>query len=135
MAEKTYHGSCHCGSVKIKAKIDLSKGTGRCNCTYCRKVRSWSVIIKPENFELLAGQESLSDYQFGTFSGHHLFCKNCGCRPFGRGHVEEIGGAFVSIALACLDDVDAQELIDAPVTYFDGLNNNWFNKPAEIRHL
>ncbi|WP_413568458.1 GFA family protein [Bdellovibrio sp. HCB117] len=135
MAEKTYHGSCHCGSVKIKAKIDLSKGTGRCNCTYCRKVRSWSVIIKPENFELLAGQESLSDYQFGTFSGHHLFCKNCGCRPFGRGHVEEIGGDFVSIALACLDDVDAQELIDAPVTYFDGLNNNWFNKPAEIRHL
>lgn len=135
MAEKTYHGSCHCGSVKIKAKIDLSKGTGRCNCTYCRKVRSWSVIIKPENFELLAGQESLSDYQFGTFSGHHLFCKNCGCRPFGRGHVEEIGGDFVSIALACLDDVDAQELIDAPVKYFDGLNNNWFNKPAEIRHL
>lgn len=135
MAEKTYHGSCHCGSVKIKAKIDLSKGTGRCNCSYCRKVRSWSVIVKPEAFELLSGEDSLSDYQFNTMSGHHTFCKNCGCRPFGTGYLEELGGEFVSIAISCLDDVQPAELVDAPITYFDGLNNNWWNKPAEIRHL
>lgn len=134
MAEKTYQGSCHCGSVKIKAQIDLSKGTGRCNCTYCRKVRNWSVIVKPEAFELVAGAESLSDYQFGTFSNHHLFCKTCGCRLFGKGYVEEIGGDYVSIILSCLD-IQPEELIEAPITYFDGLNNNWWNKPTEVRHL
>ncbi|MES2801153.1 MAG: GFA family protein [Bdellovibrionota bacterium] len=135
MAEKTYQGSCHCGAVKIKAKIDFSKGTGRCNCTYCRKVRNWSVIIKPEDFELISGENNLSDYQFGTLSGHHLFCKSCGCRPFGRGFVEELGGPYVSIVLSCLEDVQPEELIAASITYFDGLNNNWWNKPAEIRHL
>lgn len=135
MAEKTYHGSCHCGSVNIKAKIDLTKGTGRCNCTYCRKVRNWTVIIKPEAFELVSGAESLSDYQFGTFSNHHLFCKTCGCRLFGKGYVEEIGGDYVSIVLSCLEDIQPEELIAAPITYFDGLNNNWWNKPTEVRHL
>ncbi len=133
--EKTYHGSCHCGAIKYEAKIDLSKGTGRCNCSYCRKVRSWSVIVKPEAFKLLSGEEHLSDYQFGTKSGHHHFCKNCGTRPFGHGYVEEIGGAFVSLAISCIDDVTEEELINAPVTYFDGLNNNWFNRPSEVRHL
>lgn len=135
MAEKTYHGSCHCGAVKIKAKIDISKGTGWCNCTYCRKVRNWSVIIKPEAFELVSGEYNLSDYQFGTLSGHHLFCKSCGCRPFGKGFVEEIGGDYVSIALSCLEDIELEELIAAPITYFDGLNNNWWNKSTEVRHL
>lgn len=135
MAEKTYHGGCHCGAVKYKTKIDLSKGTGRCNCTYCAKVRNWSVIIKPEAFELISGKDNLSDYQFGTFAGHHLFCKTCGCRSFGNGYVEEMGGAYVSIVLSCLEDVTPEELIAAPITYFDGLNNNWWNKPAEVRHL
>lgn len=135
MAEKTYHGSCHCGAVKIKANIDLAKGSGRCNCTYCRKVRNWSVLIKPEAFELVSGEHNLSDYQFGTLRGQHLFCKSCGCRPFGKGFVEEIGGDYVSIALSCLEDIEVEELIAAPITYFDGLNDNWCNKPVEVRHL
>jgi hypothetical protein len=40
-----------------------------------------------------------------------------------------------SIKLAALDDVDPSELIEAPVMYSDGRNNNWWNAPAETRHL
>jgi hypothetical protein len=56
-------------------------------------------------------------------------------RPFGRGHIEEIGGDYVSVKLACLDDIDPAELAEAPVRYFDGRANNWWNPPAETRHL
>lgn len=133
--EKTYHGSCHCGAVKFRARIDLSKGTSKCNCSVCVKTRNWSVIIKPDAFELLSGENDLSDYQFSSKSFHHLFCKHCGVRPFGRGNLDAPGGEYIAPKVYCLDDLDPQELIDAPVMYCDGLHNNWWESPAEVRHL
>ena len=41
----------------------------------------------------------------------------------------------VSINLAALDDLDPAELVDAPITYFNGRDNAWMEKPAETRHL
>jgi hypothetical protein len=93
------------------------------------------VIVKPEAFRQLAGEGESSDYQFGTKTGHHLFCKNCGVQPFARGHLDVLGGDFYSIIVACLDDLNPSELADAPVTYSGGRNNDWQSPPAEIRHL
>jgi hypothetical protein len=132
---KTYHGSCHCKRVTFEADLDLSQGTGKCNCSYCWKVRNWSMIIKPQAFRLLSGEEDLSDYQFGGKVGHHLFCKHCGVRTFGRGNIPEIGGEYCSIILASLDDLEPAQLAEAPVRYFNGRDNDWFNTPLEIRHL
>jgi hypothetical protein len=132
---KTYKGSCHCGAVRFEADIDLAQGTNKCNCSICTKTRNWNVIIKPDAFRLISGADALSDYQFGSKAGHHLFCRTCGVRSFERGYIEQIGGDYVSIKVASLDDVPPQELIDAPVKYANGRDNSWWTPPAETRHL
>ena len=135
MTLKTYHGSCHCGAVRFEADIDLEQGTGKCNCTICAKSRNWGVLLKPDAFRLRSGEEALTDYQFGSKSGLYLFCRTCGIHPFGKGYVEAIGGDYVSVQLASLDGLDLAEWVQAPETYADGRNDNWWNPPAETRHM
>ncbi len=133
--KKTYTGSCHCGAVHYEADIDLSVGTSKCNCSICTKKRTWITIVQPDAFRLQQGEAELTEYQFGSNNIHHLFCKHCGVSSFGWGDIPELGGKVYSINVACLDNANLDELINAPITYFDGRNNNWQSAPAEIRHL
>lgn len=135
MSLKTYTGSCHCGKVRFEADIDLSAGSGKCNCSICSKLRAWGSTIKPDAFRLLAGESELTKYEFGSRSVQRRFCKHCGIHLFGTGHIAEIGGDFCSVNLACLDQLDPAELASIPVRYSDGLNNNWWSAPQETRYL
>lgn len=135
MMKKTYTGSCHCGRIRYEANIDLSKGTFKCNCSICTKVRNWLTLVKPDDFRLLSGEEHLQDYQFGSQRKHHLFCKHCGVHSFGWGEEPELGGKFFAVNVSCLDDVEVADLIASPMTYVDGRNDNWRSPPEEIRHL
>lgn len=147
MALRQYKGSCHCGKVKYEAQIDFTQGTTRCNCTFCTKNRYWSVMAKPENFKLLSSEDCLTDYsrgKTGTFSltreleeyaCHLPFCKSCGTRTFSVANIPEMGGKYVSIVVASLDDVDFREAMKAPMHYADGRSDDWMAEPDFKDHL
>ncbi len=147
MALRKYHGSCHCGKIKFTVEMDLSTGSGKCNCTFCTKNRYWAKMVKPEAFTLISGADFLQDYSRGQAlnisrgdrpepsSAHQLFCRECGVRPFGIGHIPELGGEYRSVNLACLDDLDFREAMEAPIQFFNGRDNNWFSQPEFTAHL
>jgi hypothetical protein len=138
---KTYHGACHCGAVRFDCDIDLAAGTSRCNCSICLKSRFWKALIKAEALRLHAGAEALSDYQFGSNAIHHLFCRTCGVKPFGRAHFdtefngEPLRGEYYAVNLGCLEDATGEELAAAPVRYEDGRHDAWGRAPAVTGHL
>lgn len=132
---KTYTGGCHCGAVRFEADIDLHRGTTKCNCTFCFKARLWGAVIKPNAFRLLAGEALVSDYYRPGGVVHHFFCRSCGVRSYETGHHPALGGDYVTINVACLDDLDAEELVTVPISYRNGLDNNWFAPPVDTWHL
>lgn len=136
--KKTYHGSCHCKAVTFEADIDISKGTAKCNCTFCWKQRMWKVAgLDDADFRLLSGEDALGDYSHsGDWGeGHHLFCTRCGIATHGFGRIEAMGGAYRNVHVSALDDLPVDELVGAPLTCMDGLHDNWANPPTETRHL
>lgn len=135
MSRRTCTGSCHCGAVRFEADLDLDAGSGRCNCSICTRTRNWGTTVKPGALRVLQGEDALAEYRFGSGSMRHLFCRTCGVRPFGRGHIEALGGEFASIAIHCLDDVYAAGLAAVPIRYFDGRNDDWWSTPAHTGYL
>lgn len=136
--KQTYHGSCHCKAVTFEADIDLDKGTNKCNCTFCWKQRMWNAgQLRAEDFRLLTGSEQLANYgKSGDWGeGYHRFCKRCGIATHSHGRIEAMGGDFLSVHLAAIDDLPIEDLVEAPTHYMDGLHDDWQHEPSEKRHL
>jgi hypothetical protein len=146
----TRHGSCHCGAVRFECAIDLAPegrrsapelpgiwwtSTFRCDCRYCLKTRFWKGFVRDADFRLVAGAEELTDYRHGEGLIRHRFCRRCGVHPFASATLEQLGGDFHAVNVACLDDVTPEELAAAPITYEDGRNDDWDRPPAVTRHL
>jgi hypothetical protein len=132
--KKTYHGSCHCGAVRFEADIDLDKGTSKCNCSFCSRTRFWKAFVEENDVRMTDGQENLTEYQFGSLTIVHSFCRTCGIKPFGRGETPDLG-VFYAVNLACLEDLAVEDLLSAPLEYQDGKHDLWGEPPSEFRHL
>jgi hypothetical protein len=131
---KTYEGSCHCGTVRFEADLDLEQPTYRCNCSICRRTRFWPAVAREGGFRLLSGEQDLTPYLFNSRKNQHYFCRHCGVRPFGVGTETPIGKMF-GVNLGCLEGVSEEELSRLSITHVDGLNDRWQSAPAFCSQL
>lgn len=138
--KRTYHGSCHCKAISFECEIDLMEGTRRCNCTFCFKTRMWKAFALGDSFRITEGQDFIKDYipeksSWPQGNIHHYFCKRCGVRSFSKGYLEDFGGWFHAVNVACLDDVSDEELTNAPIQFEDGLHDKWNDSPVHTSFL
>jgi hypothetical protein len=112
---ETYEGGCHCGRVRFRVRADLTKVT-LCNCSICAKKGFLHLIVAPEAFELLSGEDDLVSYRFNTGTADHRFCRHCGIHSF---YVPRSDPDKIDVNARCLDGIDPDAL--APER-FDGRN-------------
>ena len=105
----SHSGGCHCGAVRYRVELDLSKPVISCNCSMCGRSGTLLAFAPASAFTLESGDEQLSDYQFNHHVIHHLFCRVCGIKSFARG-VAPDGSPTVAINTRCLDGVDISSL-------------------------
>jgi hypothetical protein len=110
-----HSGGCHCGNVRYEVELKLDKMMA-CNCSICSKRGHFLSFTPDTKFQLLKGEDSLTDYLFNTKSIHHFFCKICGVGSFGKATMPD-GTVMAAINVRCLDGVKLQEI---PVEQFDG---------------
>jgi|GEM_PF-51248 len=133
---RLYFGTCHCKSVQFEVSADISAGTTKCNCSLCSKLRAWSIQVTPDSFRLLAGAPVLRDYRGRNTVTHHFFCDRCGVHPFARNDTPNLKEqVYYNINIACLEEVDVDELVEAPIDYQDGKRDRWQEPPQQTRHL
>ena len=95
-------GSCHCGTVRFAITSDFPELT-TCDCSICRRKNALMVKVHESAFELLAGEDSLTEYRFHTHTARHFFCKHCGIYPF---HRKRVTPDYVGVNVFCLDDFE-----------------------------
>ncbi len=120
----TYQGGCHCGAVRFQVMINQHQAID-CNCSICRKKGFLHLIVPPENFTLLQGENELTTYTFNTGIAKHIFCRICGIHSFyrPRSHPD-----CFDVNIHCLDDHVGDRF---QVISFDGAN--WETNIHQLR--
>jgi len=115
---ETYHGSCHCGSVKFSINCQpITKGL-RCSCSICRRKGTLMLaeVVNEIDITVDANPADIGLYQFDSMVAKHYFCKNCGI--YTHHETARYPGKY-RVNLGCIDNLDTFKL-DFDV--FDGKN-------------
>jgi hypothetical protein len=119
-------GTCHCGAVVLEVRLsDGLRTARRCDCSFCRRRGAVAVSAPLGGVRVVAGQDRLTLYQWGTRTAEHWFCRVCGIYTHHRrrSNPNEYG-----VNAAILDGVNPRDL--DPVRWVDGVNHPADARPA-----
>jgi hypothetical protein len=117
-------GGCHCGRVRFEVD-GAPQDVVECNCSICSRKGYLHWIVPRSAFRLVAGDDALTTYRFGTGVAQHRFCRECGVASF---YVPRSHPDGIDVNVRCLDGVDAASLPRRP---FDG--RNWEGSVDALR--
>jgi hypothetical protein len=123
----THKGGCHCGRVRFEVDAPARVEALDCNCSICRMSGFVHLIVPASRFRLIAGDDALVEYAFGTGVAKHRFCRVCGVKSF---YVPRSNPDGVDVNVRC---IDAGTIESLQVTPFDDGDRE--ASDAAIAHL
>lgn len=123
---KSYTGGCHCKKVRFRVRAPKHLVAWDCNCSICHMKKNWHFVVPYANFELLSGEDVLTEYKFNTMVAKHVFCSVCGVQAYYRPRSNPDG---IAVTLACVpeDQIESYE-----IRKFDGTNWEQFISKSGI---
>ncbi|MGK7938692.1 MAG: GFA family protein [Crocosphaera sp.] len=118
-------GGCHCGAVRFEVVIEQFEVID-CNCSICRKKGFLHLLVPPEKFTLIQGEQMLKTYRFNTHIAQHYFCGICGIHSFYRPRSHP---GWFDVNVNCLDNPNLSNFEIKP---FDG--QNWEENVEKINN-
>jgi hypothetical protein len=119
-------GGCHCGAVRFEVFLPDAFEVEDCNCSICAMSGNIHVIVPASRFQLLSGEDHLTEYTFNTGGAKHRFCKTCGIKSF---YVPRSNQDGYAVTWRCLDNwMD----LNVTVCPFDG--QNWEANADTLAH-
>ena len=97
---KKHTGGCHCRRVRFEVEAPANIEVGDCDCSMCSRTGYQHLMVPKDRFNLLSGEDALTNYQFNTGTAKHLFCSHCGVKSF---YVPRSHPDGYSINVRCLD--------------------------------
>lgn len=125
-AVKEYSGACHCKAIQFKFTAPAHLTVWDCNCSVCNMRKNWHVIVPESSFTLITGEDSITEYKFGSQVARHRFCKKCGVQAFYHPRSNPDG---VGITFAC---VPVEQVESYQINRFDGENWEQFFATSDI---
>lgn len=112
-------GSCHCGNVVFDVEGEPSTVI-ECNCSHCSRKGYLLWFVPREKLAVSTPAENMATYKFNKHVIDHMFCRNCGCAPFGLG-VGPGGEPSAAINVRCIEEIELSTLQRIP---YDGRGKN-----------
>ena len=127
MNQQKARGGCHCGRIEFEVTIEEEIVVHHCNCSVCSLLGFVHLIVPAQHFNLIRGQEHLTEYRFNTATAQHLFCAHCGIKSY---YVPRSNPDGFSVNLRCLE---LPEGVQVKEEYIDG--QNWEQNAGKLHHL
>ena len=108
-------GGCHCGKVRFEVDGSVDEVV-ECNCSICTRKGYLHWIVPRSRFRLVAGEDVLTTYRFGSGVAQHHFCSHCGVASF---YVPRSHPDGFSVNARCIDSPTVTGMKITPV---DGKN-------------